>query len=97
MEAPAWTVAGALGASLIGVVAIAYIVGLQQTKPIATRLAQLLAGAAKKLQDCGTAAAALHASNRESIQAEYDRTMADVQRLWDQGGESGEDFETRAR
>ncbi|MEO8352605.1 MAG: FtsK/SpoIIIE domain-containing protein, partial [Chthoniobacteraceae bacterium] len=28
---------------------------------------------------------------------EYDRTMADVQRLWDQGGESGEDFEARAR
>ncbi len=97
MNASAWTQAGALGAGVIGAVAIAYIVGLQQAKPIAVRLAQSLAGAAKKLKDCGAAAAALHASNRESIQSEYDRTMAEVQRLWNQGADTGDDFEDRAR
>lgn len=96
----AYVIAGGGAAALAVIVWIIHFMGYSQSKPAAKAVISALASARGIIEVCGgsaAAAAAKHAEDRAQIQAEHDRTLADIQSKWGRADEVEVEYARRMR
>lgn len=83
--------------AVIGALAFIHHLGLRDARPSATAVAEAIMEARRTLADCGAAATAKREEDRQRINAEFERTAAEVLEGWNRADQVETDFERNAR
>ena len=93
----AYGAGAAVVAVLLGILWLVHFLGLRQTLPAATELADSLNEACGLADACAAAAEARRVEERRRADEEFDRTNAEIEEQWGRADEVGADAERRAR